>query len=116
MLEVGAKAIARAQFFFERVECRTVGFGHRAARAAEQVMVMRMLVDFVLDAPVAEIGGVDKVEAREQIERAIHRRFVDRAVARPDAVENLLRSDVSIARADDGEDALTRAFRSARLS
>lgn len=81
-----------------------VGFSHRTAFAADEVMMMGMLMDFVRDTPLAEIGGVDKAVPREEVECAIDRRFVEAGIALADARNDFIRRQMSRTVANDRED------------
>ncbi len=104
VIQVGEESVISTQRFFERGEDALVDFDHRVAVAAEQVMMMRVLVDFVLHAPLTKVGRVDEIEARQQIECAIDGRLVEVGITFAHAREDIVSREMFVSLADNRED------------
>ncbi len=108
MLEVSGKTVFFAQLLIHRLKNARVCLNPLAAIAAEQVVVVRVAMDFILDAPASKVGWVDQIEPCQQVEGAIDARFVDRSISRADAFKDLVYSEMTIAGMDDREDVIAR--------
>lgn len=84
-----------------------VNLRNRTAISADKVMVMRVLVQLVLDPPLPQIGLGHQADFRKQIEASVDRRFVEVWIARPHAAQDLLGGQMCLALANHREDALT---------
>jgi hypothetical protein len=102
MVQSRRKSVIVAQGLFERGKVALVNRDHRVAVATEQVMVMRVLVDFVCHPPLTQISWIDEMELRQEIERAVDGGFVHVRIALANAPEDLVGGDVPAAVADDG--------------
>ncbi len=106
VIQIGGKTVICAQRLFETGEGLSFDFGHLAARAADQMVMVGMLMKLVLHAALSKIGGVDEVEAREQIERAVDRGFVKVGITEANTPENFVRAEMPLAFTNGGEDHL----------
>ena len=104
VIQVGEESVISPQRFFERGEDALVDFDHRVAVAAEQVVVMWMLMNFILHAPLTEIGRVDEIEARQQIECAIDGGLVEVGITFAHARKDVVSREMFAALADNRED------------
>jgi hypothetical protein len=101
VIQIGRKGVLVAQFFLDGREHAGVHLGHFTALAADEMMVMRVAVDFVRDATTTKISRIDQSSPDEQVERAIHRRFVEVRVSRADARDDFVGGKMSAAVTDD---------------
>lgn len=106
MVEVGPEPEINLQLALQRCQHGVVNLAHLLAAIADEVMVMRVAVQLVLDAPMPEIGPGDKGQVREQVETAVHGRLVEIRVALPHACKNIFRGEMAVAVCDDSQDAL----------
>ena len=104
VVQVGDESVFDSQRLGKRGEDAFVHFNHRVTLATKQVVVMRVLMDFVLHASLSKVGGVDETKSREQVERAVDRGLVEIGIALANALEDLVCGHVMIAVADDGQD------------
>ena len=106
VIQVGDESVFFVQRLDERQKDALVHLEHLMAVAADQVMVVRVQVDFVLYAPVTKVGWVNETETREQIERPVDRRLVDVRILFAYAREDLVGGQVAGIFADDGQNHL----------
>ncbi len=81
MLQVGGKAVALLQLLRHGGKDTLIYLDPFAAVAAEEMMVVRVAVNFVLNTAAPEIGRVNEIESSQKVESAIDARFVDWSIA-----------------------------------
>jgi hypothetical protein len=105
MVEVCMETVFPPQTFLQRLETRVIDLRDRTAIPADEVMVMRVLVQFIRGAPLPQIGLRHQSDLGEQIETPVHCRFIEVGIARSHTAEYLLCSKMRFALAHYGKDA-----------
>jgi hypothetical protein len=99
------ETVSPPQTFLQRLEASVIDLRDRPAIPADEVMVMRVLVQFILGAPLPQIGLRHQSDLGEQIETPVHCRFIEVGIARSHTAEYLLCSKMRFALAHYGKDA-----------
>jgi hypothetical protein len=107
MIKIGNKVVFVTQNLFEGSKNMFVDFSHFTAFAADQVMMMRIAMNFVSYTSLTKIGGVDQTVPREQIKGAVDCRFVELRITLADALDDFLDGEMPFTFANDGENHFT---------
>lgn len=107
MFQVGVKAEIIFQSARQWLKCRVINLLNVFTTAADQVMMMRMTMQFVFDASVSQIRLMNHRKLGQQIERPIHGGLVEIRISFADARENFFGGQMTLAFRNDGKNALT---------